>query len=50
MIIIKAKIKSITTGKSIIGITVLIRSEDYVPLDSRKFVEINQIDEEARVK
>jgi len=38
----QGRIKSITTGKSIIGITVLIRAEDYNPLDPRKPVDIIQ--------
>ena len=42
------RIKSITSGKSIIGVTILIRSELYAPLDSRKLVEIRQVDEPSK--
>ena len=38
-----ARVKSITNGKSVIGITVLVKAEDYVPIDSRELVIIKQV-------
>jgi len=44
----KARIKSITSGKSVIGVTILIRAEDYSSLDPRKLVNLEQIDEPSK--
>jgi len=44
-IVMNGRVKSVTNGKSIIGVTVLIRAEHYIPIDLRKLVEIKQLNE-----